>query len=418
MAKKVNVQSAANWVSISKLFWCARRNVVRSKPSSRRDQLTVSLVDGWNQVNGSIPVENISTVSAQDSIDYVEECLAERQKIWDELKTSTKPEDTIKLAVFESLYCKEDKKGLIKPEFLANACFQRGAVYFDSQVQRFQEAQNDDTITPQVLPLVPVVVREYKNSNERLEDQARENFNQEGAESIPEIDKLNLSQRFFQSGYIESKIRKVFGQTMGQKLYHICKVDSLFPNVKIVERINYPEDHKPDAATPWLTRISFGPIGYKDLNNFIRRTNPDLLKVNETVTSEDEVFAHFGSVRKGKNAPKIMSKESIKGVADQHTAKIVQQVARDILDNKTTNLDKLRDMSRGLNLLTELDKLGVYSAAERLLVDLFDKTMAARPLPVQEDTTAEDSENQAEEIPHGWGSVDLPNGVALEPQLH
>lgn len=424
MAKKVIAQSAATWVNVAKVYWKATRNC-RSKPSTRREGLTLQLVDGWNQVNGSVPVESITTINELEGVNLVDECLAERQAQWDALKASTSPEDTIKLEVFKSLYTANDK--LIRPEYVANACFQRGAVYFASQVERFKQAQVDEEILPKVITDIPIVIRTYKDQAERRAEQVWENESRDStSESLSDQDRLTSAKELYDLCYNEAKFRKTFKDGMGQKLFAIMRLDSMYPAVKILPRLQLPEG-TPSPTPEGLARIPFGPLNPQEMGRLIRRTNPELVKANETIVTEIDIIEYFGGVRGKKNAAKIMSKDDIKTISVQSPVAIVKDVAKSILNNDKDALKPYTDMSQGFNLLGELRKLGAYPEAVKRLTALFDETLASRPSVLDEPQhqatlAALDAEESVEEEEEEGepDSVLYPesNGAIPEYQLH
>lgn len=82
----------------------------------------------------------------------------------------------------------------------------------------------------------------------------------EMAKPITYLDKLLIVRQLYEKGEKEVAVRKLFNATTGQKLYSLCRLNSYFPALKIVERCLMPDDrpaHIPIAKLRHDTLVIF-----------------------------------------------------------------------------------------------------------------------------------------------------------------
>jgi len=353
MAKQNTPVASAIETSIALIFWDPTRNDCRAVPSKADTlkELTESLSYGWNIAQGVVLAQEIDEVSNKTGIDYVERCLSARQARWDELKADKSAEGPLTLSVWESIYVDSKSKKLIAPRYLANATFQRGSVIFDACLMAQKRSGAFKAV-------VPVAVRHYHDESERLFEQLDENEGKDtGRESISDNDRLRMGKRLFSLGHIENVFRLKFSSsTTGQKVFKLCKIDSLYPSLSILSRIM--------ADPKSADYVPYGPIKQQDLGDLIRRSDSKTLKPGETLVSVDDVANYFlGVANKSGNREKIMERKAIEGLRDNNSNPAVKMVAKAIIDNNLDVLMPLVDVSEGTQLLMDARLLNVYPAA-------------------------------------------------------
>jgi len=364
MAKRENNQ--VPMVQFAQIFWYAPRNG-RSEVSTKLDRLTKDLSNGWEPVLGIVPVEDINVIGTKDGKDYVASCLEERNQRWQQLKESKTPDDAIALRVFEEMYVKSGK--LIIPPYIANACYQRGSVFFPAMVLRRKLAGKDPEDTTNdgsIRDLIPITLREYGTDAERLSDQLLENVGKNrSAEPLSNKDKLWYAKRLFELGHNEVYLRRLFSDSVGQKCFSLCRLNKTFPDLKIYDRLRKPETDE-DA-------IRYEKVDVNVLFKWNKR-----LKGNpgEVPLQEAEVAQYLNDLRSGAkkgNAPKIMKRDNIKGLSENNGIEVVKMTARAIMENNTDYIAPFLAIENGINMLCELHRIGGYPEAEETIKGMLAK---------------------------------------------
>lgn len=364
MAPKL--KTLAQVFPIAKVAWFQRLNEARATGNygtqdalnKIKDSLTLH---GWLlDPDGVIIAEPIRP-------ELKAEALSARQEQWTKLQQGalTNGEEAIKLKVFEILYT--DKGKLVEPEYTGISGNRRDSVFFPAMVERFK----------QKMPLsteIGAMVTTFSNPLERLRAQVMENeMKTQGFQDMSNADRLIAARRSLQLGGTESSLGTMFSRGTSQKLWGIVRLDALWPNVKIVDRMCLPADHE--------EFIGWG-VDKEALRNLADRSQPDSLReynfkrtaagdTTVPAATEEEVKAYFANPKIGKNnLPKIMDRKDIDNLARQNPVKLVQKAMKAVLERNTDHLSSCLKASAGFNALDDLVETGDYPRVELVLAKL------------------------------------------------
>lgn len=339
-------------VLFGQIIWFKERNAARpSGDYGKTDDLKVSFVErGWLlNGDGTIDVEN-----AEQRLQELG--MKRRTEEWEALKAASKTDSSrvIELDVFETLYCEESKGGkktLMPVKYVGVSGNRRSSVFFSSMVER--RRQNLEIQTQ-----VPVTVKAYEDDAARLADQIMENSQKDTGFLPPSaVDNLLAARSLIELGKNQNELRRVFKDGVGQKLYGILVLDKRFPGIKIVERMcRKPEE---DGF------IRIQSVKFSDLPDLVLRSDPKALadKNAKRVTqgeepikpaAESDIAEYFNKVGKAPatNDPKVMKKETIKGLSDNFPANPVRAAFKAVMDN---NVDGLKIYQSSAVLLNAVD---------------------------------------------------------------
>lgn len=382
-------------VPYAKIAWRAKWNYAReSGDMGSINALVVSMTNhGWHQTAaGTVTV----TVLNDEDKKLV---LAERENEWSLLKIQAEAnpsEGLVELQAFEQLFVEKGK--LITPEFRGITGHRRAHSLRKAAPKRLLFKNADGVAEPKDLNiLVPAIPMNFTTEMDLLKYQLAENESEREGFYAPNIfDKLKSARRLFAMGAIQVDFRRVFKDGVGQKLHGILTLDKLWPNIQIVDRmLKDPKD--PQHINP-------GPVSHTDLPSLIKRSNPKEVasanqKKREELTrlgkpeaaielemlapaTEGEVRAYFEGKREGANAQKIMSKENIKGLADQGSCRAVVAAANAVYSNNRDVLEwYLTEGAQVMNLAETLGKADL-EAAEKILAACLDRSVREKVLQV------------------------------------
>lgn len=374
MAKKnVPHATAAMAVPVSALYWKESRNFSREKPSTERPKLIKLLTNGWNFVLGAVPVQRIEEVSKKDGVDYVDERVKDLQAQWENLKKDRTPDGALRCQVFEEIYVKDGK--IIAPQFMPNACFQRGLVFFDAMVRCRAMAgkEGPDGTDGELRTMIPIMERTYESEADRLKEQVEENeLKTEGAQPISDRDRIRTARKFVQLGKNQIFLRRCFKDTTGQKLWGVCQVDLLYPNAHLFDRLMLDEKD-PD-------HVPYGPLKVTELNTMIRCRKQVTCNVGETELTDEDITVRLNNVGKGggkTSGGQIMKRDEIANMVTSNPVKIIQDCMDAVVSNNSDKILKYMPISTGLNCLVELAALGEYPPVELWLVERLQAAKAA-----------------------------------------
>lgn len=360
-------KSFSSVVPVAEVAWFKRLNIARltgdygdeKDLQKTQDSLTLH---GWMQnSNGTVDVEPASDTLA-------EEAQAERQSEWDRLKESAKTNgnDAIRLKVFELLYTDNGKK-LIPVKFVGISGNRRSQVFFRAMVARYESGEP-------VTTEIPVINHGHLQPLERLAVQVGENEGKtEGFREMSNADRLLAAKRCLQYGGKESHLSKIFKRGMAQKLWAIARLDALWPNARVIERMCLPEGH--EEHVPW-------GIDKEVARKLADRSDPDTLQsLNQRLTAggkpaeqsatEQEVLAYVTApAGNGGNKPKILDREAIEGLSKNFPAIPLRMMAKAILERNVDILQPYDLMQSGLNSLDEILKNGDYPPVQLLLAKI------------------------------------------------
>ncbi len=390
MATPANTKKVLSVAMLFALVGYVPTRNYRSEPSPKKkmEDLRRSFADSGWWTDKPIPAEKIDEVHAREGApgemakcgphsgglmpDFRKDILAERQLLWDNLKVDTSTAGQARLATFVAMYTHEGKK-LVKPDFLAVATFQRGSQYFESQVQRYN---GDGAAVKGQEPLVevPVEVCEFGTDQgadlKRLEKQVRENEGHDvGKETTGHRDKLRSAKIFFQRGCIENYFRNLYSSTTGQKVYGLLFLSSLYPELKIYDRLLMPKPED-DATAESSPYIPYEKINTTDLSKMIRRTPAARKKMQagETAVTMEEVSNWLRDLKKTSgNLDKIMAKPQVEAVMRGNECRIVQDAMKSVLENNTDFAAKYNACSVMLNSAMDIVQTGNLPPLEILM---------------------------------------------------
>ncbi len=183
-------------------------------------------------------------------------------------------------------------------------------------------------------------------------------------------DKLRSSMFFFIRGKNQNYFRGIYSSNTGQKIHGLLRLNSLWPDLKIYDRLlmNKPET---DADAETSDFIDFSKVDVKNLAALVRRTPQAGEKLNpgESNVTATEVDKFFRDLRRQEgNAPKVMAKDVVKGIKEGNPAKIVQDIMSGVLENNSDRMAAYIPLSAGLNVVTELAQRGYYPPLELVLI--------------------------------------------------
>jgi hypothetical protein len=119
-----------------------------------------------------------------------------------------------------------------------------------------------------------VEVREFENELARLMVNSRENeAKTDGFVPTSDLDKVFVARKIYENGGRENDIRKAFKDSTGQKLYAICRLNDLNPDLRIVDRIMQEQGSE--------GYIPFGPLNKEVLRQFAAKGTINLEKAGE-----------------------------------------------------------------------------------------------------------------------------------------
>lgn len=429
MAKQTskNASVVAIMGNFASLFFFPTRNY-RTQVSSDGNlkQLRTSMSGmGWWR-NEPIPAEKISDCYAREGNpgemakcgphagglmpDFIQECLNLRQAEWDALKTDGTTEGKQKLVVFEKMFVSYDK--LIRPEYLPVACFQRGSQYFGSQVERYKGDATGQGSDPFLE--VPIEVTTFATEGDRLEKQVLENEGRGiGLQATSYRDKLRTAVKFFQMGKNQNYFRQLYSSTTGQKLHGLLRLDGLWPNLKIVNRV-LMEKPAEEAAAEMSSWIPYEKVSVTDLTSLIRRSpqSGDRLNAGESPVAGDDIDKWLRDIKRNDgNEKKVMGKDTFKTQSQQNPVDMVKDIMKGALENNQDYITKYVPLAAGLNVLTTLASKGHYPALELVLVRL-GQNMESNPTQNVLFCLRDVVEDTVEEL----YPVKKPSALAAKPQ--
>lgn len=364
MAKQVAQRTLSIIIHVGSVIWFKDLN--RARPNGHygdnKELLTSMTTRGWVcDEDGTIKAEKIS-----DSLR--ERAIKELTELWESYKSLAKTDSTklVDLNVFEEVHVENGK--IRVPEFVGVTGNRRDSVFLQAMIARRKEN----------LPItvdVPVIIRHYNSPLERLIDQVGENeLKSLGFNPTTDVDKLIAAKEAVEMGAIQSDLRKVFKDGTGQKLWGVIRLNALYPELRIIERMRLKTD---DPAY-----IKLAGVPTKDLPTLVLRSEPSELaaknnslalagKAQLTAATQDEVAAFFAgsTVSDGRN-DKVMKGDNIRSLAGNFPCAPVRAMANAIALNQTDALKKYQTNALGFNLLDELIDSGDYPPVEFLLVKI------------------------------------------------
>ena len=333
----------------SQIIWFRDTNLARKTGDyGNLDSLKESLVNtGWQLTgDGTIECEKLPEHLKARAFD-------ERSSRWLELQTQAKvdPKKLVDLSVFEELYTKNGK--IVEPEYLGISGNRRSEVFFDAMVIRrsAQQPISDE---------IPVMVKHYDSPLDRLSEQMRENeWKLVGFKQPSPVDKLLAAKEAIELGASQARVRELFKDGMGIKLWWIVELNARFPELRIVERMQL------DPKDPEFVNVQSAK--FDDLQKLGLRSNPEALaahngKIREKMeisgSSEEEILSkqsapisasevdsYFRGKREGGNADKIMKKETIENLSKNSPSSVARDCFKSVMTNNTDHMRVHRELA-------------------------------------------------------------------------
>lgn len=358
MAKQTGapVQTLAQVVPFASVVWFKEFNLARptgfygTEADQRETYQSLEDQDWLIDDNGIVKVEIIAdTLKAR--------AVKEREEQWAELKEAIKTDASrlVELKVFEEMYTEKGK--VVPPDYLGLSANRRGSLIFRAKCARRK-------LNLPVDNRLPVMLMHFDSPFERLEAQLKENIDKtRGLLEMSVADSLLAARKCIQLGGREADLVRIFKRGMSQKLWGVVRLDTLYPNLHIVDRMCLP----PTEAG----HIGWG-VDKEDLRIFAVRSDPVLLEShnNKLVTqgkdpikpaSEEEVSRYFDRPKENSQAAnqvKIMSKETIGGLATNFPAMPIRAAFKAVAANNSDGLAPYMVFSTALNALDKLIEQG------------------------------------------------------------
>lgn len=187
---------------------------------------------------------------------------------------------------------------------------------------------------------IPVSVKNYANDLERHTANVEENtLKMAGAKTLDHASKVRAAYKLYSEGANENRLRKVFKDGMGQKLYAIMQINNLHPDLKVVETIQNDE-----KLFPILDR-------------------EDLRKLAKEGTTETvEKYLKDPKAGRKQSVTPIAPGKDIRARAQQSPVKAIRFILGAVVHNDLALLNKLTDLADGLNKAWD-DVVGIEPAA-------------------------------------------------------
>lgn len=208
-----------------------------------------------------------------------------------------------------------------------------------------------------IITEMATIKSEYGHITDLQEACLWENLSQvQGVVTLGIPDKLTAARHMYQKGALEIRLRKVFKDGMGQKLYGLCWNDDHY-GTDLVDRC---------IKDPKL----FGPLTAADLRKFRNAyeeaesvvDNPDSsesdVEIMKAVMAPDALVQYFENPKAGKkNEPAMAKKDTITGIG-QSPVKIIKAVVKAVLKDMPTTLDVYTPYAAEINTAIELIMAG------------------------------------------------------------
>ena len=212
---------------------------------------------------------------------------------------------------------------------------------------------------------LPIHVREFESEDERFQNHIEENFKEGGRSMYTQFELYDIALRWVRMGGIEADlVRKGLKRGTAQKLYLLASIENARKSLNIGKRIRMPspggrltpEDYKAGGYIP-LSKVKpqeLRPIKVGIVNN--------TLKVSDVELYIKDLFAPSVNV----NAPKIMPKDRLTAVRENHACTFVRVVTQMVLTNDDNIREKLSGSADLFNDLVDhlLIELGLHTPQE------------------------------------------------------
>ncbi len=317
--------------------------------------------------------------------------LRENKRKLYESESKLNSDKAAKWAVFQRLFMKGGK--LVVPTVVGITGNRRSSEFEAAMELRLSMKENPEVkdsrqyTIDDIDDLVPINLDDFSNEEYRLSAQTRENdFKLRDFLPSSHVDRLLIVRRMLALGANQNKIRKtVSSDTMGVKLYFICLFNSLYRDLRIIERCQLEEDKVPPDGLSNKVGSPMGPINITQVKHTVlqqfgqRRTPESTDEFNKskaqrgkepvTVLTEEEVGEYFRdpTADSGPKEPKMLDKGGVKTMSEINGNPIIKKAAAAILKNDTSGLNKLEEIGIGCEVLMTLRDEGDYPHAETIL---------------------------------------------------
>lgn len=325
-----------------------------------RAWIAESLADkGWLTTEGVVH----ATISTEEEVD---KCLVFRQQYLDYLirlsEADSKDADIDdRIVAYKAMYF-DDNGEPLSPLVTANMMFRRGFTLADAGVKLLKgDGESRPSVDAEDISgrlAVPVEIFEYANELDRLVDQAQENtLKGKGAVKYSPRALLTLAVKAVKEGATQARLRGMFKDGTGQKLWSVIEADRLYPQVHLISRLYAGEDEtarEADAAS--AEKRKSRPLAYRPGGPIpLSAVRPGPL-VKFVGKSKDNTYEYSPSglenlIRTevfklgGKETAKLGSLKEIQNLHDK--ANVI--IAADAFAS-TYSDDKLRDFNRHVSM--------------------------------------------------------------------
>jgi len=292
-----------------------------------RKQLAGALIDGWNPNLGLIGIYKLSKEQSAQGVKERETIHAGLKAATDDVAVAHEGKQiTVSasdcLREWEDLFC--NAKGKVKsPEYGQVFGFRRMLLLPEVNAVRRKLGLT-------AIAEIPYLLKTYENELERFEDCIVENTHKNyGTRALSNVDRVSAAQKMFFEGCTQSRMRYVFKDGTGQKLYALCQLDRNHNSLKVIERVVKGE-------------LDFGPLDKEKMR-----------KLQEEGAEAKAVDAYLKNPKEKKNEQKMAAKSKIVTCAKQFPIKLVAQVLTAVLEDKLESLNPLIEVREELNAAVE-----------------------------------------------------------------
>lgn len=335
------------FVDVADIAWLPSRNSRKVYGSDKEmEQVDQALWNGWAQ---AYPCE-LTTLDAEAKAEE----MSKRQARWEFHQSVAKSnaDGAARLKVFEMLYVKDGK--LREPKYLGNTGNRRGSRIEEIGYKRLKEKQEPWT-------QVAVYFKEHASEASRRESQLFENFGRDNAaKNLSGKEIMAATQLLYEVGYKESDLMRTgLKRGMAQKVHRLFQLNSKFPDVKILERLQL--DETDDRFIPW-------GIDKEEIKSLLDCIDPtEAGKKQKPITTLSVVEEYFAALRKGERPEKAMNKDDFLELGQQSNIQLVKDVVEAYRTNDKDTLFRHAEATEAHNLVTECHRLGKLQDAIKAL---------------------------------------------------
>lgn len=375
-------------VQFAEVMWVAMLNAARQSGGMGTDaelkglDKNLSVGGWWKSAVGTIvadEVKNSWVINGKETplSDYVKAEMEIRERKWQYYKdvAASEPNRAVELLTYQEIFCHNGK--LITPKYIGLTCNRRASRFLGAMILR--KALQDENGKPLEMDYtVPISVSNWSNEGMRIAEQVHENVGvNQAKKNMSVLDMLFAARNLIGLGANQNKIRTLFGEGQGIKLYHTILLAAKFPGLRILERAKLEPGqpgYYPLASVKFPVLQGFAQrLDEKSLAEY----NAKAAKQNKApvgLVSEEEVAAYFQEVTKdptGNEDDRALDKNGIANIATVNPnpfAKITANRIRNTKDQAAeAKLTRIGVMAPACECLIVLDDQNDYVKVEPIL---------------------------------------------------